>query len=213
MPDRIPLAPGIEAPHFVDQMLSVFGKNPHEEPVFRLIRSERKRIWFAGESDCPEYAYLPYAGWVLETWIAPEKDAGPRASWGPMQEALLGPYPTFGTYNFVKHYPQDWEPSEETVRLVCIGIVESRNHSMRMREMAIRENLQKEERAQVIENAQAMEETFGSAEHGRIQAAVSGPKNNFRTGDDWERDRDRAVVRGTPMHLPRRGGAIYQPEN
>ena len=210
MPDRIPLQPGIDAPEFVAQMISVFGNNPHGEPMFRLVRSERKMIFFAGEI-VPEYAYLPYQGWVLETWTPPEKDAGTPASWGAMQEALMGPYPQYGTYNFVKQYPQDWTPSEETVRLVCKGIEESRQFSLKMRAQAIRERLQAEEVEQMKLNAEMIVDSFDSAALGKIQTGAGG-KNNFRTPEDWERDRDRAISRGElSLPLPAKGGAIYTP--
>lgn len=207
MPDRIPLLAGPSCPKFVDEMLSVFGKNPHGEPNFRLIWSERKQIWF-DEGAVPEYAYLPYSGWVLETWIAPEKDAGPRSQWGPMQEAMLGPYPTHGTYNFVKQYPEDWQPTEESVRLVCVGIMESRAFTIKQRADAIRERLIAEENEGIAKNAAMIEDSFDSASLGKITAGVSGPKNNFRTLDDYERDLARAMSHPT---LPTTGGAVYTP--
>lgn len=212
MPDRIPLAPGIDAPDFVDEMLSVFGKNPYGEPIFRLIRSERKRIWFLGEV-VPEYEYLGEQAWVLETWLDPRKDAGSIHSWGPMQEATLGPYPQYGTYNYVKQYPADWSPTEENVRLVCRGILDSRDLTMKQREDAIRDKLKAEEKALVDEKAEMILDSFDSAALGKLQAAVSGPKNNFRTAEDWERDRDRAAQNSRIAGLPKAGGAIYVPEN
>src|SRR5260370_29385772 len=101
--DRIPLRSGLSTPDFVDEVLSVVGKNPHGEPNYRLIWSERKMILFLSEV-VPEYLYLDPACWVLETWISPEKDAGPEAAWTRMQEALMGPYPRKGTFNFVQNF-------------------------------------------------------------------------------------------------------------
>jgi hypothetical protein len=205
--DRIPLRAGLSTPDFVERVLSVFGNNPHGEPNFRLIWSERKQIYFMGEI-VPEYLYLDPQAWVLETWVSPEKDAGPEAAWGAIQQATMGEYPRFGTYNIVKSYPSDWYPSEDSVRLVAKGIVESRNIEMKARMKAIREGLQSKAKVEREKVADAIVELQDSASLGKIQQSASGPKNTFRTPDDFGRDQEK--VQKEYAHLPKRGGKILK---
>lgn len=203
--DRIPLRSGLSTPDFVEKVLAVFGNNPHGEPNFRLIWSERKMIWFIDET-VPEYLYLDPPCWVLETWTPPEKDAGAEAAWGMMQEAFMGPYPRKGTYNFVKSYPQDWFPTEDSVRLIAKGIEESRDIEIKEREKAIRAGLEEKARLERGKVADAIVELQDSASLGKIQQSVSGPKNTFRTADDFGRDLERCTQ---PIpNLPKRGGKV-----
>jgi hypothetical protein len=195
---------GKSTPDFVRSMLSIFGNNPYGEPNFRLIWSQRKMIYFAGET-VPEYAYLDPPCWVLETWTPPEKDAGDPDNWQKTTFGLLGPYPSKGTYNFVKQYPQDWQPSEETVRLVCVGVAQSKDVDLARRKEAIIENKKAEAAAARKKVAEEIVELQDSASLGQITQPVSGQKNNFRTTDDWERDLNRAVV---VRNLPTKGGKI-----
>lgn len=205
--DRIPLKAGIKAPDYVEKMLAVFGKNPHGEPNFRLIWSERKQIFFFGEI-VPEYVYLPHQGWVLETWTAPEKDAGPEALWSEIQEQWMGPYPRNGTYNHSKSYPVDWFPSIDYVQGVVNGIIESRDIEIAERVKAIREGKEKIQKVGLKAVAEAMVELQDSASLGKIQQSVSGPKNTFRTPDDWGRDAEK--TQKEYAHLPKSGGKILR---
>lgn len=200
--DRIPLRAGTSTPEFVDKTLAVFGNNPHGEPNFRLIWSERKQIWFAGDV-YPEYEYLPQPCWVLETWTPPEKDAGSEVAWSQMQEAFMGPYPRKGTFNYVKHYPEDWAPTVEHVRLVAKGIEESRNFGREEREAAIRAGLEEKSAAARKLVADEITESFGSAELGKVTQPASGRGNVFRTADDFGRDREKEIA-----GLPKRGGKL-----
>jgi hypothetical protein len=195
---------GKSTPRFVESTLSVFGNNPHGQPNYRLIWSERKMIHFCGEI-CPEYAYLPYPGWVLEAWISPEKDAGPPEQWQRVTRGLLGPYPTEGTYNFVKQYPRDWTPTEENARIVCVGLIESKDVSMKARVDAIRANKEAENAAARQKVADEIVELQDSASRGLITQPASGKKNNFRTTDDYQRDMERGIA----VDLPLSGGKIY----
>jgi hypothetical protein len=204
--DRIPLRAGLSTPDFVEKVLGVFGNNPHGEPNFRLIWSERKQIYFMGDI-VPEYLYLEPQCWILETWVSPEKDAGPEAAWGELQKVTMGEYPRFGTYNIVKSYPSDWYPSEDAVRLVAKGIIESKNLEMKARKDAIRKNLQAKENAGTQKVAEAIVELQDSASLGKIQQSVSGPKNTFRTPDDFGRDQEKVKEYA---HLPKRGGKILK---
>lgn len=199
------LRSGKSTPKFVESMLSAFGNNPHGEPHYRLIWSERKMLHFDGQI-CPEYIYLNPPGWVLEAWVSPEKDAGTPEQWERTTFGLLGPYPAHGTYNFVKQYPVDWMPTEENVRVVCAGLFLSKDISMKKRVDGIRENKEVEAAAARKQVADAIVELQDSASEGKIQQAVSGQKNNFRTTDDYERDMARAVV---IPGLPKHGGKIY----
>jgi len=203
--DRIPLLAGTSTPDFVEKVLAVFGNNPHGEPNFRLIWSERKQIFFAGDIS-PEYIYLPHPCWVLETWISPEKDAGKPEHWSEMQEALMGPYPRKGTYNHVQTYPENWFPTEESVRLIAKGIIESRDIEIAARIAAIKANKEAEATAARLKVADAMVELQDSASLGKIQQSVSGPKNTFRTPDDWGRDAEK--TQKTFKHLPKSGGTL-----
>lgn len=190
---------GKSTPDFVESMLSVFGANLYGEPNYRLIWSERKMLWFGGQM-CPEYTYLPYPGWVLEAWTSPEKDAGTPEQWERTTHGLLGPYPSRGTYNFVKQYPADWQPTEENLRIVCIALGMSKDVTMAERVNAIREQKEKEAARARQQVADAIVELQDSASRGLIQQAVSGPKNNFRTTDDFERDQARVIaVQGLPL--------------
>lgn len=204
MPDRIPLRAGRTTPEYCESALSVFGNNPYGEPNFRLLWSERKQILFLGEV-AEEYLYLPHPCWVLETWLPPEKDAGKLADWGELQEALMGPYPRFGTYMYVKHFPEDWEPSEEHVRLLAKGVMESRDLDMKARQDAIRSAKEAEEAVKTQLVADEIMESFGSAELGKVTQPISGGNNVFRTADDFGRDADRE--KALPG-LPTRGGKL-----
>jgi hypothetical protein len=201
---RLSLGDGKTTPQFVDSALAVFGANPHGEPQYRLIWSERKRIYFAGEI-CPEYTYLEPC-WILETWTPPEKDAGPEENWQATTFGLLGPYPREGTYNFVRQFPSDWFPSEANVRLLCVGLEKSKHVPIKERARAIRENKEAENAAARQKVADTILELSDSASLGKTQQPVSGPKNNFRTTDDWERDQSRVIA---VKDLPKTGGKIY----
>lgn len=202
---RIPLRSGLETPKFVDEALAVFGKNLHGEPNFRLIWSERKQIFFFGET-VPEYLYIDPPCWILETWTSPEKDAGSEIMWGAMQEATMGPYPRHGYFNFSKAYPQDWYPTLDHIQGVVQGILESRDLTMKARVDAIRAHKQEliDEATQNV--ADALVEGQDSASLGKIQQSVSGPKNTFRTPDDWGRDAEK--TQKEYAHLPKSGGKI-----
>lgn len=198
------LRDGPSTPKFVESMLSMFGNNPHGNPNFRLIWSERKMIYFAGDIS-PEYVYLNPPGWVLETWTPPEKDAGPKELWNSTTRGVLGPYPAQGTYNFVKQYPLGWIPTEENARLICIGLNWSKDVEMKDRVKAIRENKEAEAKEARQKVADEIVELQDSASRGLITQPASGKKNNFRTTDDYVRDQERAI----PVDLPKSGGKIY----
>lgn len=205
---RRDLRPGKETPGYVADILAVHGRNPHSEPIYRLVWSERKMIFFAGER-APEYLYLATPCWVLERWLDPMKDGGPEAAWGSEMEFLMGPYPKFGTYMFAQGFPADWHPSAENVRLLAKGLEESQHVPLKEREKAIREGLtaksQAEQKTVVAEIAEAQDSASAGAAVGRVQQSVSGPKNTFRTIEDFERDMAKLPdVEG----LPKRGGKL-----
>ena len=205
--DRIPLLPGKTTPDYVEKTLAAFGNNPHGEPLYRLIWSERKQIWFTGEI-APEYIYLDPPRWILEAWISPEKDAGPESAWNSVMEALNGPYPRKGTYNFAMGFEPDWNPTEAIIQTVATGIRMSQGLSLEERAQAIREALEEQGKLKRQEVADAIVESFDSACLGKIQQAVSGPKNTLRTPEDWERDQEKLAP--VPASLPRSGGKILQ---
>lgn len=204
----IALRDGKSTPEFVEKMLSVFGNNPHGNPNYRLIWSERKMIYFAGEI-APEYVYLDPC-WILETWIPPQKAAGLESGWNAIMEFLSGAYPRDGEYFFSLNYPQDWTPSEENVRMLVSGIEASKHLPIEQRIDAIRQNLIDKERAGVRKTAEEIVESFDSAALGKIQQSVSGPKNNFRTPEDFERDQERIgrISHKDYAHLPKSGGKL-----
>lgn len=195
------LRDGKTTPRFVEEMLSVFGNNPHGHPNYRLIWSERKMLHFAGEM-CPEYLHLPYQGWVLEAWVSPEKDGGMPEQWERTTFGLLGPYPAQGTYNLVEKFglmPQDWTPTEESVRLICVALVQSKGLTTKERVAGYREALEADAAAKRQQTADAIVELQDSGSRGVITQPASGQKNNFRTVDDYERDLANAVaVKGLP---------------
>lgn len=205
---RIPLRDGKSTPEFVDNILSIFGNNPYGEPNFRLVWSERKQIFFLGEV-VPEYIYFEPC-WVLETWLSGQQSAGPRSNWNEFMEATNGEYPSQGLYFFCSNFPQDWTPSEENVRLLAKGIEMSRHLPLEQRAAAIRDSLQQKEQEGVEKTADAIVEMFDSASLGKIQQAVRGPKNNFRTPEDFERDQERIgrVSHKDYARLPKSGGKI-----
>src|SRR6185437_2678577 len=198
------LRDGKSTPQFVEHMLSMFGHNPHGKPNYRLIWSERKMIWFAGGMS-PEYAYLEPQGWVLETWTPPEKDAGLPEDWMRTTRGILGPYPREGTYNFVNQYPSDWLPTEDAVKLICVGLQMSKDIPMKQRADAIREVKEQKKAEALKEVADAIVECQDSASLMKIQQPVSGPRNNLRGLDDCQRDMEHAIV---VPNLPKRGGKI-----
>lgn len=204
----IPLRPGKSTPEFVEKMLSVFGNNPHGEPNYRLIWSERKMIYFAGEI-APEYIYLEPC-WILETWVPPQKAAGIEAGWNSIMEFLSGEYPRQGLYFFSLNYPQDWIPSEENVRILVKGIEASKHLPLEKRVDAIRQSLLDKEREGIQRTADEIVELFDSASLGKIQQSVSGPKNNFRTPEDFERDQERIgrISHKDYARLPKSGGKL-----
>ncbi len=207
---RNDLRAGKSTPTYVEKILAIHGNNPHGEPKYRLIWSERKQIFFMGEWG-EEYLYLPHPCWVLEKWLDPRKDAGPEAQWNSFQEFFLGPYPRNGTFMYAQHFPEDWHPSEESVRLLSKGLEESEHVPMKERERAIRENLQaisaEERKAVVSEIEESQDSASAGAAVGRVQQPVSGGNNKFRTIDDFERDLARAPQ---PKDAPRRGGKLIQ---
>lgn len=207
---KIPLLAGVSTPDFIERMLGVFGSNPDQEPNFRLIRSERKQIWFMGEI-IPEYTYLEPC-WVLETWLSAQQAAGPQSQWNELMEQLSGEYPREGLYFYCMHFPLDWIPSEENARLLAKGIEMSRHIPMEQRAAAIRESLEQSEREGIEKTAESIVEMFDSAALGKIQQSVSGPKNNFRTPEDFERDQDRIgrITHKDYARLPKSGGKLMQ---
>jgi len=186
-------------------MLRTFGENPFGEPKYRLIWSQRKQCHVLTEV-APEYTYLEPC-WVLETWLPGEKFAGPRAQWGALQEALMGPYPSRGEYFFVGQFKV---PDEESVRLYCVALEKTKDTTQEERVAAKREDLQKREQQKIQEVADAIVELQDSGSKGVIQQGA-GPKNNFRTTDDFERD-DWKRTEHVPG-LPKRGGKIVQGVN
>jgi len=202
--DRIPLRTGKTPPQWAESMLSVFGNNPFGEPMYRIIWSENKDIFFCNEV-APEYLYLAEPTWVLEVWTDPEKDAGPRAHWGKLQQELMGDYPRFGTYNYVQSFSGHDEPSEEEIRLYCVALEKSKDLTIKQRREGIVDKLEKEEATKREEVAESILELQDSASLGLSQQAVSGPKNNFRTLDDYERD----LNRSTPKIKTPRKGMVY----
>lgn len=207
--DRIPLSAGKETPSYVEKTLAAFGNNPHGEPNFRLIWSERKQIYFAGEI-APEYIYLDPPCWVLEIWTAPEVDAGSQANYTEAIEFIMGPYPRKGTYNLAMNFAPDWYPTEEIVQVLAVGLTMSKGLDIAQRTNAIREALAEKAKLKQKEVADAIVELQDSASLGRIQQAASGPKNTFRTPEDFERDQEK-VARLTPNYdLPKTGGKIVR---
>jgi hypothetical protein len=202
---KIPLRDGKSTPEFIEKILAIFGTNPYGEPNFRLIWSERKQIWFLGEI-APEYVYLEPC-WILETWLTAQQCAGPLANWNEALEAVVGEYPKEGLYFFCTNFPQDWTPSENNVRLLAKGIEMSRHLPLEQRAAAIRESLQAKEREGIEKTADAIVELFDSAAMGRIQQGVSGPKNTFRTPEDFERDQER-IGAHNDARLPKQGGKV-----
>lgn len=205
---RIPLRAGKTTPEFIDNILGVFGQNPHGEPLYRLIWSERKLLYFMGEV-APEYLYLDPC-WLLEVWIPAEKAAGPRSQWNDIVEKINGEYPSEGVYFFSLNFDRDWEPSEENVRMLAKGIEMSRDIPIEQRAAAIRENLEETARLKREEVADTIVESLDSAAMGRIQQGASGKKNNFRTPEDFERDQERIgrVSHKDYARLPKAGGKL-----
>lgn len=204
--DRIPLLSGKMTPSFVDKILGAFGNNPHGEPLYRLIWSQRKQIWFMGEV-APEYIYLDPPRWVLEAWLTPLEDAGPESAWNPVMEALSGLYPRKGTYSYAMGFEPDWQPTESILQTLAAGLKMSKGISLEERVKAIRESLEEKARLKREEVANTIVESFDSAAMGRIQQSASGPKNTFRTPEDFERDQERFV---RIPNLPKTGGKIVK---
>jgi hypothetical protein len=207
----LPLLPGKTTPEHVEKTLSVLGNNPHGEPNYRLIWSERKQIHFFGEI-VPEYTNFDPPCWVLEAWVDPVTAAGPQAYWSEMLELTMGPYPRHGVYFLSQMFTSDWYPSDEVVRVLAIGLQKSKDVAMADRLKAIKEGLQEKERAGIQKTADAIVELQDSASLGKIQQAASGPKNNFRTPEDFERDQERIgrISHKEYAHLPKRGGKILR---
>lgn len=203
---RIPLLSGKTTPDFAERILDTFGNNPHGEPLYRLIWSERKQIWFMGEV-APEYIYLDPPRWILEAWLAPEKDAGLEANWNPVMEAMFGHYPRKGTYNYAMGFEPDWQPTESILQVLATGLRMSKDLSLEDRVKSIRESLEEKARLKREEVANTIVESFDSAAMGRIQQAASGPKNTFRTPEDFERDQEKLV---RIPNLPNSGGKIVK---
>jgi hypothetical protein len=203
--ERIPLRRvGPSTPDFVDKILSAFGKNPHGEANFRLIWSENKFAFFMGEM-VPEYAYLAHPCWVLERWLSPDKDAGSEFMWSMQMEQFMGPYPRYGTFMFSEGFPLNWTPSEVSVQAIAAGLLASTDIPMDQRENAIRATLEHKAAIARQKVADEIVELQDSASMGFIQQSVSGPKNTFRTPDDFGRDRDREkAIPG----MPTRGGKL-----
>lgn len=207
---RIPLRDGKQTPKSCEDMLATLGKNVYGEPIYRIIWSDRKMVQFMGEiTQEGRYAIFERPFWVLEVWTPPEKDAGPKALWDSNMEFFMGPYPSEGYYNFVTAFDADFEPTENyAVQAICVGLRESSDIPLEQRLHAIKESLREKEREGVERTAAAIVELQDSASLGKIQTGVSGPKNNFRTVEDFERD---AWKRTDDVpNAPQRGGKVME---
>lgn len=212
----IPLAPGKETPSFINETLSSFGVNAAGEPLYRVIWSGRKRIFFSdGDASdvVPEYDE-PHR-WMLEVFV---KNDMSRAMWDLLIAPFLGDYSEGDYYQCDYPLPSDWEPNEHHVQQLCAGLVASKGLTMKQRADAHKDVLQHRQRDKIFKAAEMMEEGLNSAQWGRIQQAASGPKNTFESVEDAERRQSQAVQNlaeiGLPkgFKLPKRGMKMFIPE-
>lgn len=200
---------GPRAPEWVKREMERFGKNPAGLPLYRLVWSENKLTLLDGEL-VQEYDYDP-PRWVIEKWLCPEMYAGSEVLYAFREatgQARQGPYPRAGYYCEVS--PNPFVPgvplTAEVVTLICTLIERGKAYTASERIAALKEREEKKEAARKLELVESIKEAQTSASEGRIQQAVSGPKVNHRTVEDYERDQKlttRDVV------LPSRGLTQY----
>jgi hypothetical protein len=193
---------GPNTPSWAEEKLRQFGRTPAGDNIFRVIWSERKLLWIDGEFvqeyDDPQ--------WMLEKWLPPEVFAGSEIMYSVSECAKhLGPYPRAGYY--VQVSPQPFVPGVEITPDVLIHLcklIESGKALTQSERMALlKENQEAKERERRAKLKLAAAEVQTSASQGRTQQAVSGPKNTFRTAEDWERDQ--GALQQAPEHLPATG--------
>ncbi len=200
---------GPNTPEWVKRELARFGKNPAGLPIYRLVWSENKLTPLDGEL-IQEYDYAP-ARWVIEKWLAAEIYAGSeivyeyREATGGVRQ---GPYPRAGYYCEVS--PNPFVPgvplTPEVMSLVCTVIERGRAFTGSERIAALKEREARKEEARRQELVESVKEAQTSASEGRIQQAVSGPKVNHRTVEDYERDQKLTT---RDVALPARGITQY----
>jgi hypothetical protein len=175
----------------VKHELDRFGKNPAGLPIYRLVWSENKLTPLDDEL-IQEYDYDP-PRWVIEKWLPPEMYAGSEILYAFRQATggvRQGPYPRAGYY--VEVSPNPFVPgvplSAEVVALVCTLIERGRAFTGAERIAALKEREARKEEARKRDLVEQVKEAQTSASEGRLQQAVSGPKVNHRTVEDYERD-------------------------
>jgi hypothetical protein len=113
---------------------NVWGKTPHDWPLYRVIRSESRWYLLGGEwgdNGRVEYRWAPYyAGqkhWVLEKWLSPEEYCGGgEIAWSDdnlnmelCQRGIvvytMGPFPRLGWYEHCYTFPDDAAPNLECI--------------------------------------------------------------------------------------------------
>lgn len=214
----LPLGPGKETPSFINEALAGFGLTESGLPLYRVIWSPRKMIRFSEDGELyevfPEYDE-PHR-WMLEVFV---KEQMSRAMWDLLCAPFLGEYSEGDYYQCDYPLPKDWQPNEFHVQQLCQGLIASKGLTMKQRADARKDVLEHSRREKITKAAQAAEDGFNSAQWGKIQQAVSGPKNNFETVEDFERRQSVAAVSAADLGLPKgftlpkRGLKIFQPED
>ncbi len=127
--------------------LEKFGKNPHGQFNYRVVRADTRIQFIAGEF-CPKYP--KYGGtWILEVWCAPEK-YGDQVSWEAAKDhngrSSLGPYPRQGDYEMSYAFLNDKEaymPGEELAQVTAEMVERTKNVTRSQRWSQIQEEKDK----------------------------------------------------------------------
>lgn len=180
---------GPSEPEWVKRDLRRFGVNPHGLNVYRVTWSENKMQWFDGELQ-HEYEYNP-PQWILEKWLSPEVYAGSEIMYN-MTEQRMGPYPREGYFvETAIKFPAGIPLSQWMLKLACTVLERERQFTTEQRVKVNNAQRMRERSKNALKIAEASQEVLYSAAEGKITQAVSGPKNNFYTPDDWARDNPR----------------------
>ena len=197
---------GPSEPDHITRELQRFGRNPQGRNIFRLTWSANKLMWLDDEL-IPEYDLSP-PRWVLEKWVPPEVFAGSEIAYN-MREQRQGPYPREGYWCESFAFPPGVPLSAGVIADICTLIQRGRALTMHERVAAIKEREANKEADRKLQFAEMAKEALDSGAHGRLQQAVTGIKNNFRTPDDWERDQSSGITTKDLPFLPTSGAMQY----
>lgn len=139
--------------------LERFGKNPHGQPMFRIVFAPSRRHLVCGQwpdgANCARWVEKYFLGrerserdvWIMERWISAEEFTGGKtpAQWNSDPNAnILGPYPDRGEYEICHEFAFG-TPTDASLDRLIPAIM--RRHRMYDQMLAIRDEADREKKA------------------------------------------------------------------